>query len=247
MTPRVRKAVAHAIKRDEIVKAAFFGRGSTLEHLPITETSDFFNPELKDAWRYDPTLAKKLLAEAGHPNGFTCTFLSTAQYGMHKDTAEVVQQNLAADRHPGGAQPARLGDPRQLGNEGQYDRSQIGGMRRTATIRTGSPTPRRLAGAVLRAQHRRARPDEIEELLRAGRSEFDRAKRKAIYAEMEARRHRGGADRRLGLAQPGLRYAEGRERVQESPGRAIVLLGPDLRGDLGGMTGRGSPSRFTVR
>src|SRR5258708_30693237 len=93
---RVRKAVAHAIKRDEIVKAAFVGRGSGLAHLPIPKASEFFNPEHENGWKYDPDLAKKLLAEAGHPNGFACSLLSTAQYGMHKDTAEVVQQNVAA-------------------------------------------------------------------------------------------------------------------------------------------------------
>jgi peptide/nickel transport system substrate-binding protein len=36
---RVRKAVAHAIKRDDIVKAALFGRGSPLAHLPISSAS----------------------------------------------------------------------------------------------------------------------------------------------------------------------------------------------------------------
>src|SRR5258705_6887738 len=83
---RVRKAVAHAIKRDEIVKAAFFGRGSGLAHLPVPAESEFFNAGLKDGWAYDPALSKKLLAEAGHGGGITCSLLATAQYGMHKDS-----------------------------------------------------------------------------------------------------------------------------------------------------------------
>jgi ABC-type transport system substrate-binding protein len=181
---RVRKAVAHAIKRDEIVKAAFFGRGSTLEHLPITETSDFFNPELKDAWRYDPTLAKKLLAEAGHPNGFTCTCLSTAQYGMHKDTAEVVQQNLAAVGIQAELQLPDWATRVQLGNRGQFQIA-VGGTAADsndpdglANLLDGSLAPSYVRSIGVRVPR-------IEELLRAGRSEFDRAKRKAIYAEME--------------------------------------------------------------
>src|SRR5258708_5093894 len=35
--PRVRRAIAHAIRRDEIVKAAFFGRAKPLEGLPLME------------------------------------------------------------------------------------------------------------------------------------------------------------------------------------------------------------------
>ena len=38
---RVRRAAALAIRRDEIVKAAFFGRGRALEGLPINRTSPF--------------------------------------------------------------------------------------------------------------------------------------------------------------------------------------------------------------
>jgi ABC-type transport system substrate-binding protein len=48
---RARKAVAHAIKREDIVKAAFFGRGSPLAHLPIVDSSEFFNPELEEGWK----------------------------------------------------------------------------------------------------------------------------------------------------------------------------------------------------
>ncbi len=92
---RVRQAVAHAIKREEIVKAAFFGRGSPIEGLPLTEGTAFYDAKLARGWTYDPAKAKSLLAEAGLASGFSCKLLSTAQYGMHKDTAEVVQQHLA--------------------------------------------------------------------------------------------------------------------------------------------------------
>src|SRR4051812_10915554 len=123
---RVRKAVAHAIKRDDIVKAAFFGRGSALAHLPIAEQSQFFNPELKDGWNYDPALSKKLLAEAGHGGGVTCSFLSTAQYGMHKDSSEVVQQNLAAIGINAELNLPDWATRVSLGNQGRFDLGVMG-------------------------------------------------------------------------------------------------------------------------
>jgi peptide/nickel transport system substrate-binding protein len=94
--PRVRRAVAHAIRREDIVKAAFFGRGAVLEGVPIVEGTPWYDAELARGWNYDPARATALLAEAGFAGGFRTTLLSTAQYGMHKDTAEVVQQHLAA-------------------------------------------------------------------------------------------------------------------------------------------------------
>ncbi len=182
--PRVRKAVAHAIRRDDVVKAAFFGRGSALQQLPIASSSPFYNPEFKDGWKYDPELARQLLAQAGHSNGIKCSLLSTAQYGMHKDTAEVVQQHLAAV----GIQ-AELNLPDwatrvATGNRGQYDIAVMGtaadsndpdglsnfidGSLSASYVRsTGLPIPR------------------ITELLAAGRAEFDESKRREIYKEIE--------------------------------------------------------------
>ena len=113
-------------KRDEIVKAAFFGRGSPLEGLPLAPGSAFYDAELAAGWRYDPDRARALLSEAGVPNGFTTSILSTAQYGMHKDTAEVVQQNLAA---VGIQAELRLPDWATrvtLGNRGQFDIGVMG-------------------------------------------------------------------------------------------------------------------------
>ena len=181
---RVRKAVAHTVKREEIVKAAFFGRGSPLSHLPIAEASQFFNPELKDAWNYDPALARKLLAEAGHANGFSCGLLSTAQYGMHKDTAEIVQQNLAAIGINLEMNLPDWATRVSLGNKGQFDLAVMG----TATDSNDPDALANLIDHSLSPSYVRSlglKTARITELLKAGRAEFDLARRKAIYKELE--------------------------------------------------------------
>ncbi|HMK78098.1 MAG TPA: ABC transporter substrate-binding protein [Xanthobacteraceae bacterium] len=182
---RVRKAIAHAIKRDEIVKAAFFGRGSALAHLPIPKASAFFNPELENGWSYDLPLAKKLLAEAGHPDGFSCSLLSTAQYGMHKDTAEVVQQNIAAVGIKAELSLPDWATRVTLGNKGQYE---IGVMGDAADSNDPDGIAKAVDGSLTPSYARSfgLKTDKITALLKAGRAEFDAAKRKAIYREMEA-------------------------------------------------------------
>ena len=119
--PRIRQAVAHAINREDIVKTVFFGRGAALEGLPIVKSSPFYDGKLAQAWNYDPAKAKALLAAAGKPDGFACTLLATAQYGMHKDTAVLMQQDLAAIGIQ--AQLALPDWPTRvaLGNRGQYE------------------------------------------------------------------------------------------------------------------------------
>ncbi len=182
--PRIRRAVAHAVKREDIVQAAFFGRGRPLEGVPIVEGTPWWDAELSRGWRYDPAEAKRLLAAAGQPNGFNCTMLATAQFGMHKDTAEVVQQHLAA---VGIQAELRLPDWStrvRLGTTGQYeiaihgvsaDNNDPDGL--SVIMDTSlSPTHGRSFGV--------AAPRTIE-LLRQGRSEFDTAKRVAIYRDMQ--------------------------------------------------------------
>ena len=182
----VRQAVAFAIKRDEIVKAAFFGRGNPLEGIPIAPSSPFFDKARSQFWKYDPARAKALLAQAGHPNGFACTLLSTAQYGMHKSTAEVVQQNLAAIGVQVTLNLPDWATRVALGNRGQYefvvqgttaDNNDPDGL---ASVLDGSLPPNNARSVNLPT------PD-IHALFAKGRAEFDQAKRKAIYAELETR------------------------------------------------------------
>jgi peptide/nickel transport system substrate-binding protein len=181
---RVRRAVAHAVKRDEIVKAAFFGRGAPLEHLPIPAGSPYHNADLANGWRYDPELSKRLLAEAGHASGLSCGLLSTAQYGMHKDTAEIVQQHLAAVGIKVELSLPDWATRVALGNRGQYDIGVMG-------TSSDNNDPDGLAACVdgsLSPSYTRSAGLKIERLtalFQKGRAEFDPAQRRAIYHELE--------------------------------------------------------------
>jgi peptide/nickel transport system substrate-binding protein len=65
---RVRKAIAHAIDRDAILKN-IVGGGEIL-HTICTPSQVGCTHEGAPIYKYDPALARKLLAEAGYPNGF---------------------------------------------------------------------------------------------------------------------------------------------------------------------------------
>jgi len=68
---KVREAMAHAVDRQAIIDGAMFGYGT-----PIGTHFAPHNPAYVDLTaqsNYDPELSKKLLAEAGYPDGFTVT------------------------------------------------------------------------------------------------------------------------------------------------------------------------------
>ena len=71
---RVRQAINYAIDRRSIVDAIYGKYGS-----PTTQTTHGagYLKELDDKYPYDPAKAKQLLAEAGYPNGFTLSVVST--------------------------------------------------------------------------------------------------------------------------------------------------------------------------
>lgn len=92
--PLVREAVAYAVNRDNVAKAAFFGNATVNYGIPLDQNSPYNTQESQNLWSYDPDKAKQLLAEAGYPNGFSATLLTTSQYTFHQDTALSVQADL---------------------------------------------------------------------------------------------------------------------------------------------------------
>jgi peptide/nickel transport system substrate-binding protein len=181
---RVRRAIAHAIRRDEIVKAAFFGRGAALEGLAIPQGTDFYDARLAHGWAFDQAKAKSLLAEAGLAEGFSCKLLATAQYGMHKDTASVVQQHLGEIGIQVELVLPDWATRVSLGNKGQYEFAVQGSAADSndpdglAALLAGNLSPSYVRSFGLHAP-------QIDELLAAGRAEFDAAKRGGIYTQLQ--------------------------------------------------------------
>jgi peptide/nickel transport system substrate-binding protein len=182
--PRVRQACAFAIRREDIVQVAFSGRGKPIEGVPIFEGTPWWDAELSKGLAYNPDRARQLLSAAGHPNGFSTVMLATSQFGMHKDTAEVAQQHLAA---VGIRAELRLVDWStrvNLGTRGQYEIAVHGvssdfndpdGL--TVVMDTTlSPTHGRSFGVQA--------PRTVAALAR-GRAEFDHARRVEIYKDFQ--------------------------------------------------------------
>ncbi len=90
---RVRRAVTHAIDKAEVLKGAMFGMGRILG-----SNVDPLNPyfvDLATALPHDPARARKLLAEAGYPNGFETVLKVAPQYYYTVRTGEILAAQLA--------------------------------------------------------------------------------------------------------------------------------------------------------
>jgi peptide/nickel transport system substrate-binding protein len=74
---RVRRALNMAVNKQEIVKSYYGGNAELFAYPMHPEYTGYFEPldkmpaSVRELFTYDPAKARKLLAEAGYPNGFT--------------------------------------------------------------------------------------------------------------------------------------------------------------------------------
>ena len=90
---KVRQAVAMALNRSDLMTAGVEGIGTLIE-CPLAPTIDGYDHSQK-WYPYDVEAAKKLLAEAGYPNGFSCR-AEICQQAQYKACAEAAQAQLRA-------------------------------------------------------------------------------------------------------------------------------------------------------
>jgi peptide/nickel transport system substrate-binding protein len=93
---RVRRALSMAIDRQKQVDTVFEGQGILGWGVPYIYYQDTppTAAQLGPYWQYRPAEAKKLLAEAGHPNGFETTLFYYEYYPQMTSQVQLVQQDL---------------------------------------------------------------------------------------------------------------------------------------------------------
>jgi peptide/nickel transport system substrate-binding protein len=92
---RVRQAIAHAIDREAIVRDVVQGTGAVVNQ-PTHQWTEGYDPKFKWPYEHNLAKAKKLLAEAGYPNGFSIDMLASSErYVYAKEVPEAIAGMLS--------------------------------------------------------------------------------------------------------------------------------------------------------
>lgn len=83
---RIRQALSLAIDRGQIIEHVMNGKAQMPHPFAAFGYTEYYSADrweqwAKEAYRYDPVAAKKILTEEGYPNGFELTFANTALPG----------------------------------------------------------------------------------------------------------------------------------------------------------------------
>jgi len=125
---RVRKAVNMAMNKKAIVDAVFLSSGVPAIN-PIPPTMWSYNKSIKDD-PYDPEAAKKLLAEAGYPNGFETDLWAMPVQRPYNPNAKRIAELMQADLAKVGIQAKIVsyewGEYRKRAQAGEHQMAQLG-------------------------------------------------------------------------------------------------------------------------
>jgi dipeptide transport system substrate-binding protein len=92
---RVRQAINHAINKAAVIEGVFLGAGKPAKN-PMPPTIWGYNDQIKD-YDYNPDKAKKLLAEAGFPNGFETDLWAMPVQRPYNPNARRMAELMQAD------------------------------------------------------------------------------------------------------------------------------------------------------
>jgi ABC-type transport system substrate-binding protein len=185
--PKVREALAWAINRQAIVDNVFFGRGEVIGGIGYPKSWEGYCPDLSKTYTYNPEKAKKLLLEAGFPKGFKLSILASFTFGMHKDTAEILQANftdVGIDAKCDLVDYTTLTKRRFVSKPGDYDMMIMGIMhyyRDPSCVNTWFGTDS-FYGSQTGLSDK-----EIDSLLEKGSVTMDSKKRIEIYCQVQKR------------------------------------------------------------
>jgi dipeptide transport system substrate-binding protein len=125
---RVRQAVNMAINKQAIIDAVFLSSGVVAKN-PIPPSMWSYNDDVKD-YPYNPDQAKKLLAEAGFPNGFETDLWAMPVQRPYNPNARRIGELMQADLAKVGVKAEiksfEWGEYRKRAQQGEHQMAQLG-------------------------------------------------------------------------------------------------------------------------
>ncbi|HSR12063.1 MAG TPA: ABC transporter substrate-binding protein [Thermodesulfobacteriota bacterium] len=89
---KVRQALSLATDRKELIRVTVMGKGELCGALPAAVGDYAFPADKLPFYNYDPEGAKKLLSEAGYPNGFKVQYKVSAAHITDQYAAQMIQR-----------------------------------------------------------------------------------------------------------------------------------------------------------
>lgn len=117
---KVRQALAYSVSLKAINQAYNLGYGTDNGGLPIPVNSPYFDKQAASYYSHNVAKAKKLLAQAGYPHGFSTTLLTNSQYFGFLQEAQVVKSELAQVGVKATIMTGDYATQIQKGNSGSY-------------------------------------------------------------------------------------------------------------------------------
>jgi len=181
---RVRRALNMAVDRRRIVDQLLSGR-ARIANQPAPTAADGHNPDVPP-YPYDPEAARKLLAEAGYPNGFKFVMESGSGAGtINTVINQQVASDLARINVTMEMRPVLLSQILQRVQQGGWEGSAFNFSFFTPTLDALRPQRNQSCLWVKPWYCDR----EVVPLIEAAQAEFDRAKRRDIVKRIMARSH----------------------------------------------------------
>lgn len=181
--PKVRQAMSLAVDREAMIKTVFNGDAVVTGPVPKALGKWAVDVESNELYKQDIDKAKKLLAEAGYPEGFEMKITALGGYPDIVGTAQVLQQQLA-----------------QIGIKSEIEQLEIGQYvdawkkctHQVMAGRNGAGSdPDRALGFFFNSTGTANvwgfKDDKYDELTNAGKVAIDEAKRVEIYKEAQER------------------------------------------------------------
>ncbi len=179
MNKKVRQAINYAVDKQSLIKHVLMGSGEQLA-TPLVPVAFGYDPTIKP-YSYDPEKAKKLLAEAGYPNGFETAFATgSGRYLLDKQIAEAIVGMLAKVGIKAKLKVYEWGKYSQVRKAHKIEPFYLLGWGNTMSDADGTLVPLFIS----KSTYSNYSNPELDKMLMGARYELDADKRKVQYKEI---------------------------------------------------------------